>query len=376
MADIDPAVLRPVVDLAINLAKADRPPSSSSVAALVRLGAKPRWTANDLRRACELLAASPELRARVQAASTPAGVGADAYAWLEDPSPTVRSDRQRHGAQLRDERAAEERAQWRREQERLERRIDALEATLDQARSETEQWRKRTSDATARSERLQASLEAVRSELTRQQAAWQQAREHQAGELAELAALRDGLIEQRAELEERLAELAGEAEAARRSRPVPRAAPSIRRTPLGVPGGLSSDSVAAARHLLERVDVMVVIDGYNASLDPWTATGDLWQRREVLLVALEGFVTRRGARVLVVFDGAEASAAPGRRRTVRVRFSESGVKADDVMCDEAERLPPSTPVVAATDDQGLVHRLRRLGVNTISVAQLWAVLRG
>jgi len=376
MTDVDPTVLRPVVDLAITLAKVDRPPSSSPAAALVRLGAKPRWTASDLRRACELLADSPELRARVRAASTPAGVGADAYAWLEDPSPSVRSDRQRRGAQLRDERVAEERAQWRRDQERLERRIGDLEATLGLARSETEQWRKRTSDATARSERLQASLEAVRSELTRQQAAWQHAREQQAGELAELAALRDGLIEQRSELEERLAELAGEVEAARRGRSAPRATPSVRRRPLGVPGGLSSDSVPAARHLLERVDVVILIDGYNASLDPWTAAGDLWQRREVLLAALEGFVTRRGARVLVVFDGAEASAGPGRRRTVRVRFSESGVKADDVMCDEAERLAPSTPVVAVTDDQALVNRLRRLGVNTISVAQLWAVLRG
>jgi len=375
VADIDPAVLRPVVDLAITLAKVDRP-ASSSAAELVRLGAKPRWTANDLRRACELLADSPELRARVRAASTPAGVGADAYAWLEDPSPSVRSDRQRQGAQLRGDRAADERAQWRRDQERFERRIGELEAIREQARGETEQWRKRASDATARAERLQVSLEAVRSELTRQQAAWQQAREHQAGELAEMAALRDGLIEQRAELEERLAELAGEVEAARRGRSVPRATPPIRRTPLGVPGGLSSDSVAAARHLLERVDVMVLIDGYNASLDPWTTAADLWQRREVLLLAVEGFVTRRGARVLVVFDGAEASAGPGRRRTVRVRFSESGVKADDVMCDEAERLPPSTPVVAVTDDQALVYRLRRLGVNTISVAQLWAVLRG
>lgn len=374
MAEVDVARLRRVAELAVQLIKASRPPSTAPEAVLLRLPSGPGLTQSHVRRVCAVLETNAALRERVRAAATVDMVGEDAYAWLTDPSQVGGSDRRRVAAEQARDRAEVERDHWQRQVQSLEHSMADRDARLEVALAAVEQWRQRAEAEQARAERLERSREALRAELSRQETAWKQARGRLEHQLAEVSRVRDGLMAQRVELEERVADLAADLAGQQRERRSQRPALPPQRLPLGIPGGLLADSVAAAEHLIGRTEVTVIVDGYNAVLDPWTE-GHLSQRRAVLLSALENLVIRRGPSVLVVFDGADEHAGTGQRRFVRVVFTPSDKTADDVVCLEVERLPVTTPVVVVTDDQDLIKRVRRRGANTVGVEQLWGVLR-
>lgn len=374
MGEIDLTLLRPVVELALRMVQIDKPPATAPEAALLRLSTTRHLSASQLRRAAQVLEGSADFRRRVREATTEAMVGAEAYAWLDDPSRVPTTDRRRRAAEEARDRAASEARRWQQRVDDLEREVADARRLTAAEREQGQRWRDRAVEADARITRLQEALDAVRAELTRQQAAWEQHRDDLTQQLVDSEAVRHRLIEQKLERETRLADLAsalaGQQSQQRRSQT---AAPA-RRVPLGIPGGLLADSLEAARWLLDRTDVTLMIDGYNAVLDPWT-DGHLSQRRTILLTALEGFVARSGPSVLVMFDGAADAADGGQRRFVRVAFTAAGVTADDALCLEVERLPVDRPVVVVTDDQELIRRVRRLGANHVGVAQLWGVLR-
>jgi predicted RNA-binding protein with PIN domain len=363
-----------LAELAVRLTIAERPVSSSPRAEWLRMGRQRRFTAVELDRVRQIIASDDEFRWRLRTALNPDTTSSEILEWLDDPSDGAASQRQRRAAEHARDRARDELDQARRDRDRLQQVVNDRDEALEKMRDEQQRDERRLEQLEAQLHKVVGERDATRGELTRQQAAWEQTRSQLSQQLGELTALCDELLRQRVELDEREADAAVHvAGPGRVSRPVRPGRPP-RRVPLGVPGGLVAESTEVARHLLERTDVVIVIDGYNAVLDPWTE-GHLSQRRQVLLTALDAFVARRGPRAVVVFDGAADAAAGGARRLCRVVFSPGDVSADDVVCDEIERLPTSWPVVVVTDDQGLIRRVRRQGANVVGVAQLWGVLR-
>jgi predicted RNA-binding protein with PIN domain len=146
---------------------------------------------------------------------------------------------------------------------------------------------------------------------------------------------------------------------------VGRGAP-IARTPLGLPGGIRSDSRAAAEHLLRVDGAVVLVDGYNVAKLAFPEL-DLELQRERALDLVDDVVRRWSARITVVFDGADIEgAAATKRRLSRVVFSPGGVLADDVLRAEVAALPPSTKVVVVTSDEAVRRDVRAAGANTVS----------
>lgn len=150
-----------------------------------------------------------------------------------------------------------------------------------------------------------------------------------------------------------------------------------RRVPVALPGGMFDDTVEAAEHLLRTPGVVLVVDGYNVTMQGWPELSGADQRRR-LVVALSDLAARTASQVEVVFDGAEVeplSAPSPTRPLVRVRFSDPGVEADDVVIDLVGSIPAATPVIAASSDNRVREGARRFGANLLHARQLVAVLR-
>jgi predicted RNA-binding protein with PIN domain len=150
-----------------------------------------------------------------------------------------------------------------------------------------------------------------------------------------------------------------------------------RRVPVRLPGGMFDDTVEAAEHLLRTPGAVLVVDGYNVTMQGWPELAVAAQRRR-LATALSDLAARTATRVELVFDGAEveprAVPVPG-RQLMRVRFSEPGVEADDVVIDLVGRIPAATPVIVASSDRRVRDGARRGGANLLHARQLVAVLR-
>lgn len=159
-------------------------------------------------------------------------------------------------------------------------------------------------------------------------------------------------------------------------RAVPKGVGPGGRRPTALPPGIFDDSVEAAGHLARVEHVRVLVDGYNVtkSARPELA---LSEQRQWLVDAAVELALRTGARLELVFDGADdrpsAPADLGRRRGVQVRFSAEGVEADDVLLELIEGLPVDMPVVVASDDRRVRDGARRRGANVVSTAQLLSV---
>lgn len=128
--------------------------------------------------------------------------------------------------------------------------------------------------------------------------------------------------------------------------------------------------------------VVVLVDGYNATLAAWPDL-PLTEQRRRLVDALAELGARTGADAHVVFDGTADAAdsapsprAPGTARApVRVVFSPRDVAADDVILELVDGLPMHRPVVVASDDRAVQDGASARGANVINRAQLLAVLR-
>ena len=153
--------------------------------------------------------------------------------------------------------------------------------------------------------------------------------------------------------------------------------PRARREPLALPGGMFDDTVEAAEHLLRTPGAALVVDGYNVTMEGWPELGAAAQRRR-LVVALSDLAARTSTKVELVFDGAEVEPltvpAPT-RQLVRVRFSDPGIEADDVVIDLVARIPAATPVIVASSDKRVRAGARRWGANLLHARQLVDILR-
>lgn len=109
----------------------------------------------------------------------------------------------------------------------------------------------------------------------------------------------------------------------------------------------------------------LLVDGYNVTKSGY-GEQTLQVQRHRLLTALAALAARTGAETTVVFDGVDrtsplAAAAP---RGVRLLFSRTGQKADDVLRDLVRAEPPGRSIVVVTSDREVVDNVRDWGART------------
>ena len=147
-----------------------------------------------------------------------------------------------------------------------------------------------------------------------------------------------------------------------------------RRLPLALPPGLFEGSREAAEFLVRAPGMLLVVDGYNATLRRWPEH-PITEQRQRLVQALAGLSARSGCEVHVVFDGAgdlaTGSSAP--RGRVRVTFSAAAVEADELILDLVDQVPGHRPVAVASDDRRVRREAAARGANGLSQEQLFAV---
>lgn len=284
----------------------------------------------------------------------------------------------------------------RRRREAAEQRAERAEADLARATSDLDALRHDSAALVERIAELESVTEEVRAErdaarvLARNEAdrlaAANERRRRAEDELARArtaaqgaATVRDEVLADRARTLAELGDLIETAEMARRLAerlgamvPDRESAPEPR-SPVAVPGRLTGDPVATARHLVMS-GATVLIDGYNVAM-AWSPGADLESQRHRLVDSCERLAARFGADIAIVFDGARVTGAhSSHRRLVRIAWSEPGVTADDVIRSEVDRLPASRPVVVVTDDNAIRRDVRAAGANLVHSADLIALL--
>jgi len=165
---------------------------------------------------------------------------------------------------------------------------------------------------------------------------------------------------------------AGRGAGERRNRRHRRGRPRRRRPAL--PFGVVEDTERAHRALVADARNLLVVDGYNLARTLWPGCEPEEERRRTVAL-LEELHARTGIGVLVVFDGVDDAVAPVASRHIRVRFSPTGVTADDVIVDLAHDLPADQPVVVVSSDREVADGARDGGASVIGSADFAAVAR-
>lgn len=157
----------------------------------------------------------------------------------------------------------------------------------------------------------------------------------------------------------------------------PAAGAAIRgRVPQRMRSGVIEDSAAGILQLMQVPGQVVIIDGYNVSMEGWPQL-DGPQQRDSLVDAL-GTVQARGSAVLhVVFDGVDSGGRPLRRAgsPVRVHFTDAATEADDRILSMVERIDPATPVTVISSDRRVSDGARALGANTARSSSMLSLIR-
>lgn len=259
-------------------------------------------------------------------------------------------------------------------------RVDQIAAARDQLRSERDELRAELEALRARGDTpTERRAEEERpSDEGRGPDAWTSVADAVEDAARAAAAMAEGLVEAARRIRPpAVAEDAHEppsgSDGRRPASPAP-AKETRRRRPLPLPPGIFDDSVDAARHLVAVPGVLLLVDGYNASLRRWPQL-PIDAQRDRLVGALAELSARCGPAVHVVFDGVTAaSRALTGSRGVAVTFTEEGREADDAILDAVEA-HPGGPVLVASDDRRVRDGASRLGANVLTLDQLFAVLR-
>ena len=139
--------------------------------------------------------------------------------------------------------------------------------------------------------------------------------------------------------------------------------------------GRDADDPELLRELLAVPLVHLVVDGYNVTKSGYRDL-PLEDQRSRLVTALGSLAARTQAEITCVFDGMDiAGPVPMvSARRVRVRFSPSGVTADDVIRELVNAEPPGRPVVVVTNDAEILRDVRLSGAWTAPSAALLGML--
>ncbi|MEO6989310.1 MAG: NYN domain-containing protein [Aquihabitans sp.] len=140
---------------------------------------------------------------------------------------------------------------------------------------------------------------------------------------------------------------------------------TTRRAGPSLPPGVFEGSKEANRHLVTTPGLTVVVDAYNVARTAWSdITPEEERRRTVAL--LEEVQARSGVHVVAMFDGDSTTVAPVASRSVRVRFSPTGVTADDAIAELLGTLPTNQPVLVVSSDKAVASDARRQGAAVMS----------
>ncbi len=150
---------------------------------------------------------------------------------------------------------------------------------------------------------------------------------------------------------------------------------TARRMPLRVPPGLFDDSVEFAEYLLSVPNMWVLVDGYNVTKEAHPELS-LEDQRAWLESRLSALTDSTGAYFGVVYDGADngsnwSQVASG----VRVRFTATGVEADDVIIGEVASLDSTRAVAVVSSDRRVRDGAAVGGANVLHSRQLVACLQ-
>ncbi len=260
--------------------------------------------------------------------------------------------RRREGAEARAATAEARARSAEEERDALEVRVTELDARLVDAHEATER-------SVARTERRSASrIGALEDDLAEERSAHAVSRrelERARGELVDLRAELDVLRSRDAPVSAAPAGASGDGEQGR---------------PLVLPSSLDATTTEAARWLAARASLLIV-DGYNVTLQLRPGQ-PLDEQRRWLVERLRPLVVRGGPAPVVVFDG---DGANGRLRDtggVEVRFTASGIIADDEIVFSVAAT--DEPVLVVTDDAELRDRVRAEGGNVIGVVHLSGIV--
>ncbi len=145
-----------------------------------------------------------------------------------------------------------------------------------------------------------------------------------------------------------------------------------RRVALAPPLGLADDATEFAEYLLAIPNVVVFVDGYNVTKTEVPEL-ELTAQRSWLERVITDYLARISGRFEVVFDGADvAGGHPNAHDRLRVRFSPSGVEADDVIIAAVRATDSRRPVVVVSSDKRVQEGARAGGANVLSSRQFIA----
>jgi predicted RNA-binding protein with PIN domain len=132
-----------------------------------------------------------------------------------------------------------------------------------------------------------------------------------------------------------------------------------------VPAGMNAESDVALRTIFAQENLVVLIDGYNVSLNSFGSLS-LELQRERTIACAANIESRFHPSCVVIFDG-QSSTTRGRVQSkVHVVYSPSGVTADDVIVERIRVTPLDRPMLIVTSDKNLAARVKGLGCLAIS----------
>jgi predicted RNA-binding protein with PIN domain len=145
----------------------------------------------------------------------------------------------------------------------------------------------------------------------------------------------------------------------------------VRRRPPTLGRGAIEGTPEATRQYLSLPNVVVVVDGYNVTMQGWPALDHAGQRDG--LIAMAGSLgARTGAEFRLVFDGVDEGGVPAVQAPlpVRVVFSPGDREADDVVLDLVEAVPVDRPVVVVSSDRRVRDGARARGAAVVASGEL------
>lgn len=255
----------------------------------------------------------------------------------------------------------------RRASDRAQRSEGAAKAALDQASAQVSAAARRVGELEAELRRVRARLADAEAAVATGRAA---ARRDRDGDAVRLRVLLDSLL--------------GAAQGLRRELALPPAEGSpadlveAGRAPDAVTPSMQGrmlDDPASLERLLAVPGVHLIVDGYNVTKTAWGSLS-LEQQRDRLVTGVAALVARTRIEATVVFDGAErdTAATTPAPRGVRVRFSDPGEIADELIARFVDAEPAGRPLVVVSSDGEVAAHAREAGAHAIASAALVRLL--
>lgn len=289
-----------------------------------------------------------------------------------------------------------------------------LEKALVKARAERDAAQARADKATRRADEAKAALEVAKREKHSEATERGRAERDRASAQAALARVEADLADARTRLARLVAEVEAEAPApepdepwagldrseiagavsdvaaaaatlasdlarlAERLRPppakrTPRSAGPTRRRAPPLPPMVTDDDPQVGDHLL-KAGVLLLVDGYNATINAWPDL-EIAEQRDRLVDALCEAAARTHADIHVVFDGANVPAAPSGHRPIRVTFTPEDEEADDRILAILDAEPSTRPCVVASEDGRVRRGSQERGAAVLDRRQLFHLMR-